>query len=575
MSDAKGTRAMKKTLSCVVLVALVGLMALSASADPYVPPFPVTPDDIRTWQTSYMIDSVNKYSGKYTCPNKTHAPVISTSSGTCPICGNVLVAATAADWLFYNLSPAPLPNNQVILDSYRYNVAFQAYYLALIQYQYLPAWHEKFGTANKTPLQTAMKNLIGTMTDKRVWQFWKANWDPTEWDPILTRNIMLSGHLSHMVALYEMLFNDHYFDGAGTMVFDWADGNPAHRFPYSNYQLQHRVYTIMAESPEQCARCEPDPCFSQCNLHPQLGLKLYVNSHPTQPAGLEVDLTTARNAFTSFFWTQGMINANTEYSSYYNVTGDYTVSPWAGNAWSDGWIGFNMLAWADWDDTALVEGWYDIQKGHRDTYPDPPLWPDPGASDQVSAGFFAMYAAEKGDSTYRDEIVAWADSFYDGVLFTSDSNIYYAYDWSLRSLQQPDGEPDYYNPYGINLTERLFAIARADAEEIWRRVHFSPRDSIYFASDPYVRGVDYPKVLLRRASYNRAAKRLYVDTTPGYGASATSVITVGNAGTLKTWAVYKDGIYAGTKTSYLSGTEYIFTYTVSLNAKHNYMFQQL
>jgi len=54
--------------------------------------------------------------------------------------------------------------NQANLTSYRYAIAFSAYFLALEQYHKLPAWSEA--------IQPALDRLVQKIIQKPVWEYW-------------------------------------------------------------------------------------------------------------------------------------------------------------------------------------------------------------------------------------------------------------------------------------------------------------------------------------------------------------------------------------------------------------------
>jgi hypothetical protein len=166
----------------------------------------------------------------------------------------------------------------------RYSIAFSAYFLAAEQYHKFPAWRDT--------IQSAFDRINRKMLDKKVWEYWanesrgitkfEPNMDrpyPENRDPVSHGNIMYSGHLGHMINLYQMLYNDPKWDQPCSIAFKWDDGT---QFVYNNQSLQETMFLQLISNPVPGIECERNAIFPVCNLHPMLSWMLYDQMHRTR-----------------------------------------------------------------------------------------------------------------------------------------------------------------------------------------------------------------------------------------------------------------------------------------------------
>ena len=458
--------------------------------------------------------------------------------------------------------------DQLGMTSYRYLIAFTAYFLAAEQYSKLPACPEL--------IQPRMDRLIQKMTQKPVWEFWagvsrgvpnlepKLNKPyPEEHDPVKFRNIMYSGHVGHMIGLYEMLYRDLKYDRPESIVFAWS---PSERYLYDYPRLNQVMFEQMVNQPAHCIECEPNACFPECNQHPILSFLLYDQVHHTQL------YEKASPLFLDFFLKQKMIDPNThETASLYLVKQAVTLSSQSprfknaldlvitplvslrfvslDSASADGWTGAFMHAWQP----DFIERHYPYQKAHD-------LVKGPADQARVARtvwepklryGFFALLAAEVGDVETRDQVLRAADAQYHPV-------------WK-------DGAYSY--PYNLdrgctNLTDKLLALARAlPAKGLWT-MHNRPFDGAHF-EEPTVTGVEFNQVGLRRAIYDREQKALIVTTVPAATAGGKTALTITKLSSAKTYALALDGREVRTVQNQSE-----ITLEVPLDREHDFILQE-
>lgn len=451
-----------------------------------------------------------------------------------------------------NILGIPFTGNlQLGFCSYRYAIAFTTYFLATEQFHKLPACQEI--------IKPHMDRLIQKMLQKKVWQYWAVTSTgvytfalepnlsinyPSERDPVRIKNIMYSGHLAHMIALYEKMYGDMKWSQSGSIVFKWNDHE---QYVYDNASLQKVLYDQFINLPAHCIECEPNACFPECNQHPILALKLYDQVHGTNL------FDKAQDYLWDWFLKNEMIDPVThETAAVFLAKQQLTLGPDTldfGNALSaitipladqlmfriysaaaDGWTGTFMHAWQP----AYIEGHYPYQRQMRINPSTGRLYQDMVA-DQLAVAFFAMEASEMGDVKTRDDLLAQCDDLYDPQ-------------WDDGTYAYPVGHYDitinptpYFTHYANSVTGQLVAIARANPKDGMLRMH---NDSFSGASGPIVKEVDFDKAKLRRAIYDHQRDVLVITIDGGTGAQPgdSDMLKVERLDPTRTWHVKIDGI---------------------------------
>jgi hypothetical protein len=425
------------------------------------------------------------------------------------------------------------------LTSYRYSIAFAAYFLAIVQYHKLPAWTEA--------IQRASDRLIQKIILKPVWEYWantskgiptlEPNNDrpyPESHDPVGEKNIMYSGHLGHMINLYEMLYRDFKWDKAGSIVFAWDDQE---QYVYDNTSLEKVMYYQMLNNTYHSICCEPNAVFPECNQHPILSFLLYDHTHGTSYA-------TVNPLFFQFFKEKELIDPlSHETAMLYLVKQGKTVSqkdPYYGNltdlvvapavksglitlesSTANGWTGAFMHAWQP----KYIEEQYPYWELHHVIIKSATLaeLKNENWEPMVRYGFFALLAAELGDDETKEKLLNWSDLAYEPVW--QDGSYHYRYDLSKGCT---------------NLTDRLLAAARANPKNGLRLIHSQPFTAAHFL-EPKIDTVDFPNLLIRRAIYDAAQQALVVTTEGGAKKNASSTFRVHPLDPAKTYWLFLDG----------------------------------
>jgi hypothetical protein len=441
------------------------------------------------------------------------------------------------------------------MEAYRYQAAFMAYSLALQQYHSVPAYRELY--------RKTIERLIVRMLQKPVWDYWEevsqgherfdpdyAGPLPAVRDPVRDRNIMYSGHLVHMAALHEMLYRDFLWDRPGAFTFRWSDDEA---YVYDLPTLIRRIRDEMAAGPGG-VQCEPNLIFPECNQHPILAFKLFDQLHDS-------DLFAARAHFAELFARAPMVDPEThEVVAYYRVKQDEVLgnlNPRIGMpedllVWpltrlglmtfdspsACGWTGVFMHAW----DPERVARHYPHQRKHhvlRDASGG--VRPSFDMTDQLSVGYFASLAVEVGDETTVRELLAYADATYRPEW--QEGRLVYP----IRE-RPPSGWLDRVShwltwergPLTTNLTGKLIALARSNRRNgVWQ-LHNRPWTDADF-SMPLLEGVDFPRVLVRRAWWDADAQTLHLTLLPGNSAVEPTRFRVAGLDPARAWEILRDG----------------------------------
>ncbi|MCA6107016.1 linalool dehydratase/isomerase domain-containing protein [Bradyrhizobium cenepequi] len=438
------------------------------------------------------------------------------------------------------------------LDSYRYQLAQMAYALGLAHYHRLPAapavFRETFG------------NLIRKMLRREVWSYWKDTSQSGPYvnpgikelrkgwtDPVVRENIMYSGHLSAMVGMYAMLFNDDVHDQPGALTFlhnpiFWGMG--PERYEYTRTSLNEVIYWQMVENGWLGVACEPNCVFIVCNQFPMLGFRF---------ADLRKGTSVAEEATRSYrtAWDKkGMLSAEGWFHGWWRVEQDDFVPPksvgwtaWGGaimNTWNrdfvhgiyrdqlhgvlkygdDGLVSLHPNSVVPRVREALVNR-LSIDGIEDRAYP----WPMP------DFGYVAMLLSEMGD-TDLGRMLAHADRYMSPT-------------WSEGGLYYPRNDQAYDQGGNLIRMDRLtgnamLAYSRLNVPDGLWAMYNKPWRAEHFASPALQRttsGVD-----VARAVYDEKAKLLVLTLQPRDGRSLQVRLEIGPVRVEADWALFVDGV---------------------------------
>ena len=149
----------------------------------------------------------------------------------------------------------------------RYNIAFCGYAAAALALRGDEAVRMRAGRI--------LGNCIVRYLARDVWAYSmsKSYWGRKPWapDPCYRENVMYTGHLLQLLALYETFTGDkrYWTDG---FDFVWSDGRRVH---YTVKKLIDVTVAQMRKGPNGGVACEPGLVFFPCNNHPHFALALF------------------------------------------------------------------------------------------------------------------------------------------------------------------------------------------------------------------------------------------------------------------------------------------------------------
>ena len=149
----------------------------------------------------------------------------------------------------------------------RYNIAFAGYAAA--------ALGMRGNAAEKATVGRILGNCIERMLRRDVWAYSQAKnyWGRKSWapDPCYRENVMYTGHLLQLLALYECFTGERRYWEKG-VDFVWKDGRRVH---YDVKRLIDVTVDQMRTNPSGGITCEPNLLFFPCNNHPHIALSLF------------------------------------------------------------------------------------------------------------------------------------------------------------------------------------------------------------------------------------------------------------------------------------------------------------
>lgn len=410
-----------------------------------------------------------------------------------------------SDWAFMG-SDEP---GQGDFDAYRYQLAMMSYTLSLAQYHFTPAWRERHHETSR--------KLIEKMMQFDVWGYWELTsrgakiTDPDlkelgpGWiDPVRWQNIMYSGHLFQMVTTHHMLFGAGEYEKPKSLTFTYnpvARGMGRQDFPYDVHSLANVLIEQFRINGWRGIECEPNAIFPECNQHPILGLALYDAQYGTD------HFPRVSKRFMERFETLGYLGANSSYMAYLMIKQEKVIR-WD-QAWGDGWTGTFLHGWNK--DVAQRAYW-----GSRPRFIDE--LPDGSATIKMPKrregyshghGFMATAAAEIGDHETRDALLDYADRYWDPT-------------WEGETLRYPrrdvyslssDG-PDVWRRVQPLTGNGLIGLARLGGRNRIFDMIGQPFDKAHHG-EPSLSAIDYPRIQVLAARYDRAAASLAFTLHPG------------------------------------------------------------
>ena len=284
---------------------------------------------------------------------------------------------------------------QLGLFAKRYNIAFAGYAAAALG---MRGTDEERKTVGRI-----LDNCIGRMLRRDVWAYSQSKnyWGEKSWapDPCFRENVMYTGHLLQLLALYETFTHDTKYWTQG-FDFEWSKEKVVH---YDVQKLIDVTVDQMRTNDFCGVTCEPGILFFPCNNHPHFALKLFANlGHGDWSADSRRWEAWALDHFLSPLFGGGAINL-----LYHAKTGLFYPR---GSAGLDGWSLLWYEPWAEkrgtslelWKKAAAKLDWSELD-GASDAKRKEGGCCDPLAVPHSVAAAFLAAAARANDDTATAE----------------------------------------------------------------------------------------------------------------------------------------------------------------------------
>jgi hypothetical protein len=428
---------------------------------------------------------------------------------------------------FDNLS-RQLPNDWSLMQgkgtgqddfgSYRFQLAYMAYALALTHRHRLPAAPGLF--------QPAIERLIEKILLPEVWMYWRdvsrggavvnahLGVLAEEWDPVVRDNIMYSAYVQSMALLHDHLFASDRYAAEGSLTFrHWSYfwGGAEKRFSYDRDSLNEHIYWQLVENGYIGVACEPNCVFQICNQPAILGFRM----HDLVTGGSRADEVVA--AYEQAWSDFGRLDAGGHYnmmiqSDSRTVRPNERPSPWV-----DAWCGALMNMWnRDFVRTHYPKQVADfLQPGPDGTLSVPSAPAREVMGQQVIAdtcdfGWVAAWASEMGDADTLGGLLAHADRFMSPTW--RDGGLYYPRN---DTPADADGNRLEVEPLTGNV---LLGYARLNVADGMWGLYNEPWDRTHH-EEPALTGVDRDVEVSRAEVVDGVlhARLRRVDAVPGDG----------------------------------------------------------
>ena len=403
--------------------------------------------------------------------------------------------------------------DQLGLDSYRYSLAFMGYAVGAMGHR-TPAYTE----VTEKILDDAIQKLI----EKKTWDYVKTYWEdePTFPDPVAWENIMYSGHLMQLIALYESISGDMKYSTEG-WDFVWDDDTVIH---YNTDKLMKAIYVQVQQDERGGVPCEPNTIFVICNDHPQVAFVLHDAMHGTHyqdlagkwRAWMEKEAPLPKVKGKSYLKISYLRDRNTWTTGF-------------GTPGSDGWA----LAWMyPWNENRefVCEGWETMaasSKWSKDESGGHYLKADAmatmfGVDDPAGTSFYPLV-----ETQCRPEDARPRNSF-----------VFKYFENNFGKLDDTDGdgfkESYYYEP---EKRTRLWTTANLAAAMVTKgdslKQQYSRPLFMAHEGEPKVTHVDYPRVMVKKAQFKKDTWTLEFTLVKGAAkVDRPTVIECGNIGSV-------------------------------------------
>jgi hypothetical protein len=198
------------------------------------------------------------------------------------------------------------------------------------------------------------------------------------------------------------------------------------------------------------------------------------------------------------------------------------------SASADGWTGAFMHSWRP----DMIQAAYEKQRA-KDLLFDANgkvtrIAFDPAF--ELGLGFFSLLAVELGDLETADALFTYADRNYSPI--REKGALHYP-----TRMNAPKDKVS-------NTSDKVIAMARSNRPNGLLNIHDRPWGDDEFKY-PLLVGVDFPRVVVSEARWNKDGKTLVIEMLPGYDAPAETSFRIQGVKSGEAWSLSRDGKQIG------------------------------
>lgn len=393
--------------------------------------------------------------------------------------------------------------SQLYLPSLRYPLSFIGYAVTSLVYK-TPAYREL--------AVRVVDNVIQRLLEEYTYSYIKAHWSHNKHfpDPVVHENIMYSGHLAKLISLYESLSGDLIKYSQTGWYFSW-NGQQRRDLYYNSDKLMRVIYDQVEAGESGGVACEPNSVFVVCNNHPRIAFRLYDAIHNTNysASNLKWEKWLRKHGRAPNVWP----NPDYRYFRIIYYAPAHVWIPTYGTSGNDAWALAFLNAWLQDDDKSFARNGYfhmlmsrewrkvDEQQEYLDaglfgTLSEMNTW-------LASSLFIAVDAqySSSGRTNKSLNVLNWFETNFGSVFNPADDNNNKCssnmYTYKINDTQ-----------YQIwtSASVLMGMVASSDLfEEMYNRPFY-----LQHLDEPELTDVEYPRLHVSYAVYNRTGARLDV-----------------------------------------------------------------
>jgi len=287
----------------------------------------------------------------------------------------------------------------------RYNIAFCGYAAAALAL--------RPGVEVRRPaVVRILDNCIARMLRRDVWAYSqsKSYWGLKPWspDPCFRENVMYTGHLLQLTALYEWFSGDDKYWKTG-FDFVWDAKKTVH---YDVRKLIDVTVGQMRENAFHGVTCEPGLLFFACNNHPHYALRLFSKlGHGSWQTEADAWEGWALEHFLKPLFGGGAVKlVYHAKSGLFYPRGQSALDGWTA-LWYEPWAKDRATALALWKQAAAKIDWQNLEAGADAPGGESCCNPRP-VSAPVTAVFLAAAARACDDAATAERLERIVDARY-------------------------------------------------------------------------------------------------------------------------------------------------------------------